>query len=123
MGGAIVSFKNESDIRYAEEIAIKHDLQGLQELLRHHIENQDASLINLSNSIILAIDEKINAIPQPVIPSLDDAKLAMQSQLEPVVLDAKNAYMKSTNTDTKVYVLEKKLEQLKLMLDQINLQG
>jgi hypothetical protein len=116
-------FKNNADIRHAEDIKIKHDLQGLQVAFNQQISNQDASLKNLFNTLISAIDEKINAIPQPVIPSLDDAKNAMRQQLEPVILDAKNANLRSTNTDTKVHVLEKKLEQLKLMVDQINLQG
>ena len=113
--------KKEADIRYAEEIKIKHDLQGLQEESKSLKLTQNTMFHDLKNVFSPMIDEKINAIPKLVIPSLDDAKLAMQKQLEPVSLDAKNAYMKSTNTDTKVYVLEKKLEQLKLMVDQINL--
>lgn len=115
--------KKEADIRYAEEIKIKHDLQGLEEETKSLKFIQNTMFHDLKNVFSPMIDEKINAIPQPAIPSLDDAKVAMQKQLEPVVLDAKNANLRSTNTDVKVHVLEKKLEQLKLMVDQINLQG
>lgn len=78
---------------------------------------------DLSDGLTKMMDDKINAIPKPVIPTLDEAKDAMRQQLEPVCLDAKNANMRSTNTDVKVHILEKKLEQLKLMVEQINLQA
>ena len=118
---SLTSLKNEADIRQAEEITIKHDLQGLQEEINSLKLTQNKIFDDLKNVFSPMIDEKIKAIPQPVIPSLDDAKNAMKQQLEPVALDAKNANMRSVNVDSKLHVLEKKVEQLKLMLDQITI--
>lgn len=69
------------------------------------------------------ISEKIAAIPQPVIPSLDEVKLAFEKQLEPVALDAKNAYVRSQNSESKIILLDKRIEQVNLLLKKLELQG
>lgn len=70
-----------------------------------------------------SIIDKISAIPKPLIPSLDEAKKDTQSKLEPIQLDAKNAHLRSVNTEAKVHILEKKLEQLQLLVNKLQLQG
>ena len=69
------------------------------------------------------VESKIAAIPKPVIPSLDDAKIVMQAQIEPISLDAKNAHLRSENSEKRVFLLEKKVEQLQLILNKLQLQG
>lgn len=118
---SLLDLVKKNDNKFVEQIKLEHDLHGLQEMLKQQILNQDASLLNFSNTLVSMIDSKINAIPKPHIPSLDDAKLSMQQQLEPVALDAKNANIRSSNTDTKLHVLEKKIEQVKLILDKFTL--
>lgn len=66
-------------------------------------------------------DKKVSEITIPEIPSLEDAKKAFQNQLEPVSLDAKNSSLRSINTDSKLHILDKKVEQIKLILDQLTI--
>lgn len=105
----------------SEGFKLKRELQALQDETKSLKLTQNTMFHDLKNAFNPIIDDKISAIPVPVIPSLDDAKSAMQKVLEPVSLDAKNANLRSTNTDAKLHILEKKIEQLKLMLDQITL--
>lgn len=69
------------------------------------------------------VDEKIASIPKPVIPSLDDAKKAFTTQLEPAQFDARNANLRAVNNESKITLLEKKVEQLQLLLNKLQLQG
>lgn len=69
------------------------------------------------------IDQKIKSIPQPVIPSIEDAKKQFQAQIEPIYLDASNAKLRSSNNETKILILEKKVEQLQLLVNKLQLQG
>jgi hypothetical protein len=117
----VESLQKDKDATQAEQIKIKHDLDALKEMLDIHEASNKALYEDLTDGVNKMIDDKINAIPKPVLPSLDEAKSHMQLQLEPVSLDAKNANLRSVNTDTKLHVLEKKIEQIKLMLDQISL--
>lgn len=80
-------------------------------------------LASLSNSIDNTIDQKIAAIPKSVIPSIDETTKAYQTQLEPVKLDASNAKLRSSNCEAKITLLEKKVEQLQLLLNRYQLQG
>jgi len=100
---------------------MKKDLEKLIDSISILSEAQVTWFQEVKNKFNQMVEDKINAIPKPVIPSLDEAKAYMQQQLEPVSLDARNAGLRSINTDTKFHVLEKKVEQLKLILDKLNL--
>lgn len=77
------------------------------------------------NEIVLKkyVDSSIESIPKPVIPSLDDARKAMDDKVQPAVLDAKNANIRSDNNEKKIYILEKKVEQLQLLINKLQLGG
>lgn len=66
-------------------------------------------------------EDLIRLIPAPAIPSIEDAKKAMAIVLEPVSLDAKNANLRSVNNESKVLILEKRLEQLQLVINSMKL--
>lgn len=121
IANGVASLQKDQNLRQAEQIKIQHDLDALKEMISIYEASNKALYEGLSNGIGKIIDDKINAIPKPIIPSMDEAKSHMQLQLEPISLDAKNANLRSVNTDTKLHVLEKKIEQIKLMLDQISL--
>lgn len=78
---------------------------------------------NIYNKLLNHIEDSISAIPKPVIPSLDDAKKAVEEKFAPVYLDAKNANLRSSNNEQKITILEKKVEQLQLLLNKLQLQG
>jgi len=77
----------------------------------------------LQDNLLNYIERQIDGIPQPVIPSLDDAKKVMEEKLVPAALDAKNANLRSANNEHKILILEKKIEQLQLLLNKQQIQG
>jgi len=80
------------------------------------------SLIKDTQEKILAlVNQRFESIPKPLIPSLEDAKNSMRQVIEPVSLDAKNAHLRSANNESRIMILEKKLDQALLMLNQIKL--
>jgi hypothetical protein len=78
-------------------------------------------ILEIKSYVNNAVQESIRSIPKPVIPSLDEAKDFMKQNIEPVSLDAKNANARSANNETKIMILEKKLESLNLALNKISL--
>lgn len=88
--------KNSSDLRAIEQKAVKFE----QDVIR----------------VAASVGEQINAIPKPSVPSIEDFKKGWQQQFEPISLDAKNAALRSTNSEYKINILEKRLEQLNLLL-------
>lgn len=68
------------------------------------------------------LKSKIDALPKPVIPTQADIVKAIEDRFEPVRLDASNAKLKAGNNDVKLTLLEKKIEQLQLLVSQLQLQ-
>ena len=88
------------------------------------LETSVFNMVSTYQSAINAyVNDQISKIPQPVIPNLDDAKKQMKSQMEPVSLDARNSLLRSVNNESKITILEKKVEQLQLVLNKLQLQG
>jgi hypothetical protein len=69
------------------------------------------------------IKSSIASIPKPEMPDLDAPLKAMQQQFEPARLDAANAKLRAENNEKKIVILEKKVEQLQLLLNKLQLQG
>jgi len=86
-------------------------------------EYTDNIFSNLQKEMLNHIERQIDGIPQPIIPSLEDAKKVMEEKLHPVTLDAKNANLRSANNEHKILILEKKIEQLQLLLNKQQIQG
>ncbi len=82
-----------------------------------------ASVAEANRYVDTQIRNGISSIPKPVIPSLDDAAKQFQTKLEPVTLDAQNAKLRSSNNEAKILILEKKVEQLQLLVNKLQLQG
>lgn len=96
--------------------SVKNDLQSLEKSFADKI-------VNLSTNCKSMVSEAVNAIPKPEIPRLEDAQKAFSNQLEPVMLDAKNAALRAVNNETKISILERKIDQLQLMINKLQLQG
>jgi predicted heme/steroid binding protein len=94
------------------------DLQSTMGLIKNSL---DASLKEVSVNLKSYIDSKISSIPQPVIPSLDEAKAHADKKVEPALLDSRNANIRSENNEKKIFIMEKKIEQLQLMLNKLQL--
>lgn len=125
-----VNSKNESLIKDIRDLAEKNSLdalsiaKGFSEFRQNTLNSIDElkkAQVYFQEAIPKVIDLKIAEIPKPVIPSIEEAKKAFQNQLEPVSLDAKNSALRSVNTESKLHILEKKIEQLKLILDQLTI--
>lgn len=78
---------------------------------------------NFQQNMKIEIANAIGSIPEKESISLDDVKKAISSWLESASLDAKNANLRSSNNETKVLVLEKKLEQMNLLITKLSLQS
>ena len=118
---SLKSVGNSTDKNAIDVLAIAKSFSEFSQKTQSLIEELKKNQVYFQEAIPKVIDQKIAEIPKPVIPSLEDAKKAFQNQLEPVSLDAKNSALRSVNTDTKLHVLEKKIEQLKLILDQLTM--
>jgi len=90
--------------------------QGLQQLIEEKV-----------GSVKKQIDEKISSLKcgqdiQPPI-SKNDIEKQIQDMMVGVSLDAKNASLRSTNLEGKVLILDKKIEQLQLLINRLQLKG
>ena len=83
----------------------------------------ESSLSDMQQKLLNYINDSIASIPKSAIPNLEDAKKVMDDKLIPSALDAKNANLRSTNNEHKILILEKKIEQLQLLLNKLQIQG
>lgn len=127
--------KIESRTAFAE--SIHQDLSDLRSLMMKNdssIKNVysdvalgkeylETSLSSLQEKVLNYINDTVSSIPQPIIPSLEDAKKAFEDKLIPVSLDAKNANIRSSNNENKLLILEKRIEQLQLLINKLQNQG
>jgi predicted nucleic acid-binding Zn-ribbon protein len=122
---ASTSQRHDEDVRSLKNQIL--DLQNYIKVLENkyiEADSRNSSLINsLRSEMLEKMDAKIALIPKPVIPLLDDAKKHMEEKLQPVVFDSKNAHLRSENNEYKITILEKKVEQLQLLLNKIKLTG
>lgn len=100
--------------------------QSLDNLISIHTVHQlavESKIKTLGNEFTAYVDKQIAAIPKPVIPSMDEAKEHVNIKVEPALLDARNANIRSTNNEQKIFIMEKKIEQLQLLLNKLQIQA
>lgn len=95
---------------------LQTQLTGIKDKIASDLESLKTFLLN-------HVSSSIAAIPKPVIPSLEDALKQMQTKVDPIWLDARNANLRSGNNESKIMILEKKVEQLQLLINKLQLQG
>lgn len=78
-------------------------------------------ILEIKSYINNLVQESIKNIPKPIIPSLDEAKDYMKQNIEPVSLDAKNANLRSANNETEIMIMKKKIEQINILINQLQL--
>lgn len=98
-------------------------LKTLSQSVESHKSSIASLITNMGDALRNEMDEKISCIPIPEIPNIDDAKNELMKKIEPAVLDARNANLRSSNNEGKITLLEKKLEQAQLILQKLQLQG
>ncbi len=110
--------KSQAEIK--SNTALIWNLSGRQVEYEKTFENKNNTLrFDLEEKIV----EKIESVPKPVTPSLDQVATSVRGIIEPCALDAKNANLRASNNESKLSLLEKKVEQLQLLLNQMKLQG
>jgi DNA repair exonuclease SbcCD ATPase subunit len=79
-------------------------------------------LSSIDTDLKAYVDVKIQNIP--VIPplSMEDITKSMQNFLEPTLRESRNASLRATNCETKIILLERKIDQLQLMLNKLELE-
>jgi hypothetical protein len=85
-------------------------------------------LKDLANDLNLLIGEakehletKIDSLPKPQNIDIDAVKHDILQRTEPSQIEAKNANLRSSNNESKIVLLEKKVEQLYLLLNKYEL--
>lgn len=121
---------NEID-KLKDSISITHDAQAetmasladLSKALENEKEKLASFKEHVANSIAFHLAEFriefgqfIASLPKPKIPSTDDISSAIRLQVEPVAIDAKNGCLRSANNDMRLSIVEKKIDQIFLLL-------
>jgi len=81
----------------------------------------NVNLATLREEVKRETEEKIGSIPTPRIPSQDDIYQAIAFKVEPIALDAKNGVLRSANCEMKIMIMEKKIDQIFLLLQKHSL--
>lgn len=68
------------------------------------------------------VDEKIRNIPEKYVPSMDEIKKEMKTYFEPTIRESQNAALRSTNCDTKLILLERKIDQVQMLVNKIEME-
>jgi len=102
---------------------IEQSLDNLKNVHTVHQFEVESKIKTLGSEIFSYVDQKILSIPKPIIPSLDETKEHVNIKVEPALLDARNANIRSTNNEQKIFIMEKKIEQLQLLLNKMQIQG
>jgi methyl-accepting chemotaxis protein len=129
--GAHADLKNFVTILANDLITAKGNLRefvgatsGFQKDLSSHKEAIASRMEQLNHTMMCYVDDKISALPKPstAVPiTQEDAKAIVQKQVEPASFDAKNANLRSSNNEQKIVLLEKKVENLQLLLNKLQL--
>lgn len=69
------------------------------------------------------VKDQIASIPKPDVAPQQDNAAQIKSITEPLALDSKNANIRSQNNEAKITLLEKRIEQLQLMMSKLQLSG
>lgn len=105
------------------------DIQDqLCKIRKEHSSSVDANFAyvnGLNNQLKDLIATKVASIKVPDVSNfaMKDEISAAKTSFERMSLDANNANLRSTNNEAKILIMEKKIEQLQLLLNRYELQG
>lgn len=108
------SHKNELNV-------LKDRLSGLEDVVVRMRSELLDFCTSSNKKLSQDFSKAITNLPQPDVISLDSVKNEFVKQLEPASFDAKNANLRSSNNESKIVILEKKVEQLYLLLNKYDL--
>lgn len=97
-------------------IKLQKEIVNCYENSSFYLESSNNNLCLLRQELYKAIDQKIEKIPVPYIPEMDDIKKEIDFKLEPISLDAKNGVLRSSHCEMKIMIMEKKIDQIFLLL-------
>ena len=92
-------------------------LTGVKQSVKDELLEMRKGLSNLAKDM----DAKLAALPKPQTVDIEAIKQEMQQRFEPSSFEAKNANLRSSNNESKIVLLEKKVEQLFLLLNKYEL--
>jgi methyl-accepting chemotaxis protein len=110
------------DAQQTKQAQSKAALQELEQTVQEHKRSTSVQMISSIDSLRDDLTKKISSLPVPK-PSVssEEVKKIVSDGLEPVSFDAKNASLRSSNTDMKVSLLEKKVENMMLLAKRFEL--
>lgn len=111
---------SKSDLEHVVE-SLQNNIQRLTNMCASSFRDHEAEIRQVKISMLQSIDAKIASIPQPEKIDIDDVRKLVAHDIELYSLDARNANLKSGINESKIVVLEKKVEQLFLLLSKFEL--
>lgn len=115
----------QEDIKYLDEYCLKNsnaivrlekEINSCKEKNDLYFNTTNTNLATLREDFQRETQEKIKAIPAPQIPTQEEINAQIHFKLEPVGLDAKNGVLRSANCEMKIMIMEKKIDQIFLLL-------
>ena len=128
VSASLTAYASSMSAIYKDRDADKTEIASLR-LLVDHLRSDLDKFKKDSRFLILdsleqhkeEVSKKFASLPVPEKLPLDEVKDEFDRKLQPVSFDAKNANLRSSNNETKILLLEKKVEQLFLFKSQSDL--
>lgn len=121
----VTDVKNHQVVHEALRKDLEQAKQAIQSLTNAHAEGVitiAGALANTTKELRSEFMDEIAEIPSPKQPlTLQEVQAEFKKIYEPVSNDAKNSVLRSNNTDMKMGLLEKKVEQLTLLCKRFEL--
>jgi chromosome segregation ATPase len=122
--------ENDKDIKHLDIYShslghaiydIKDEIQRCKEKDEIICSQINANLATLREDLRRETKEKINAIPSPKIPTEQEIDARIDFKTEAIRLDARNGVLRSAFCEQKIAIMEKKIDQLFLILQKHSL--
>lgn len=120
-GQSIIEIKSSNAELKLDIESLQHNLERLTTMLCASLRDQDAEIRQVKISTLQSVDAKLASLPQPEKVDIEQIRKLVAQDVELFSLDAKNAALKSGINESKIVLLEKKVEQLFLMINKIEL--
>lgn len=102
-----------------EDLKIKFESEKLQ--TKKMLKDLAIEITGLIEQQKKEFEAKLAALPKPQNIDVEALKLDIMQRIEPSSFEAKNANLRSSNNESKIVLLEKKVEQLFLLLNKYEL--
>lgn len=117
----VTDLSQQSQQKSAEFLELRAMVNAVNQKLERLLSDEKAARLTDVCNLHNEIKAQIASIPRPQAPSLEDARSEFRAQLEPLLIDAQTANIKSDNSAKQLAIHEKRINQLVELIKQIQL--